>query len=273
MLQKTISNTQKEEGPSAVSVEQKDRMFNVGNVDFKMIHIDGDTFTMGATDETETEDGDEKPAHQVTLSSYFIGETPVTQALWKAVMDSNPSCFDGDRRPVDNVSWSDCQTFISRLNQLTGKEFRLPTEAEWEFAARGGDRSKGHVYAGSNDVDEVAWYWKNSGCEYLHDSDDEWDDDKLEKNRCSTHDVATKKLNELGIYDMSGNVWEWCQDWYRDYSGDLQTNPTGPASGSDRVIRGGCWGFRAETCRVSFRFYKQPKQGNYLCGLRLALSE
>ncbi|MBR1725461.1 MAG: SUMF1/EgtB/PvdO family nonheme iron enzyme, partial [Muribaculaceae bacterium] len=228
--------------------------YTVNGVSFNMIVVDGGTFTMGATPEQGSDaDSDEKPAHQVTLSSYSIGQTEVTQELWQAVMGSNPSYFTGDlQRPVEWVSWDDCQTFITKLNQLTGKNFRLPTEAEWEYAARGGNQSQNYKFAGSNNVDEVAWYRDNSGS--------------------TTHPVATKAPNELGLYDMSGNVWEWCQDWIGNYSSDAQINPTGPTSGSYRVLRGGCLCNYARLCRVSYRYYETPSYPATLyLGLRLAL--
>ena len=229
------------------------KTFTVNGVSFEMIPVEGGTFTMGATSEQGSDAyDDEKPTHQVTLSSYAIGKTEVTQALWKAVMGNNPSNFKGDNLPVENVSWNDCQEFIQKLNQLTGQKFRLPTEAEWEFAARGGNKSKGYKYAGSNNIDEVAWYGED------------WDTG-------STHPVATKRPNELGIYDMSGNVWEWCQDWYGDYSSSSQTNPKGPNTGSSRVNRGGSWDLNARNCRVSVRSYDTPYYGNYALGFRLCL--
>ncbi|MBR6015809.1 MAG: formylglycine-generating enzyme family protein [Prevotella sp.] len=225
-----------------------------------MIAVDGGTFTMGATSEQGNDAYDnEKPAHKVTVSSFAIGQTEVTQELWQAVMGSNPSYSKGAKRPVEQVSWNDCQTFITKLNQLTGKKFRLPTEAEWEYAARGGKNSKGYKYAGSNTLGNVAWYYDNS-C-------------KLGSNHpdYGTHEVASKSPNELGLYDMSGNVWEWCQDWYGSYSSNAQTNPTGPSSGSYRVFRGGCWRSYAGYCRVSYRFNGSPDLRDYLKGLRLAL--
>lgn len=227
--------------------------FTANGVSFKMIRVDGGTFTMGATSEQGSDAyDDEKPAHQVTLSSYYIGETEVTQALWEAVMGSNPSLFKGSNRPVEQVSREDCKSFISKLNSLTGKNFRLPTEAEWEFAARGGNRSQGYKYSGSNSLGTVAWYADNSGSE--------------------THAVKTKSPNELGIYDMSGNVFEWCQDWYGSYSYSSQTNPTGPSSGSNRVNRGGSWSYSARGCRVSYRSnVDAPALRGSSLGLRLAL--
>ena len=230
----------------------QDRTFTVSGVTFKMIAVEGGTFMMGATSEQGSDAFDnEKPVHQVTLSSYYIGETEVTQELWQAVMGSNPSYFSGSQKPVDGVSWDDCQTFINRLNNLTGQSFRLPTEAEWEFAARGGNKSRGYKYAGSNIIDNVAWYYENS---YYQN-----------------HEVATNAANELGLYDMSGNVWEWCQDRYSSYSSSSQTNPIGPSSGSDRVTRGGCSDCEASTCRVSRRSGSSPDYGHGYDGLRLAL--
>ncbi len=221
------------------------------NVKFKMIHVEGGTFMMGANEENSEASDDERPAHKVTLSSYSIGETAVTQALWEAVMGNNPSHFKGADRPVERVSWKDCQEFIRKLNEKTNRKFRLPTEAEWEFAARGGNKSKGFKYAGSNNIVSVAWYDGNSGNE--------------------THPVAQKQPNELGLFDMSGNVYEWCQDWYGEYSNNSQTNPTGPEGGNYRMRRGGSWYNRAGFCRTSFRNYSTPSYRDDFLGLRLAL--
>ena len=239
-------------GTPIVSAKSED-IFTVNGVTFKMISVQGGTFTMGATSEQGSEDpyDDEKPTHQVTLSDYMIAETEVTQELWQSVMGSNPSCFKGSQNPVERVSWEDCQKFIKRLNQLTGKKFRLPTEAEWEYAARGGQKSKGYKYAGSNNLDDVAWYGENSGSK--------------------THPVKGKLPNELGIYDMIGNVGEWCQDMYGNYSTDAQTNPKGSASGSNRVRRGGSWYDVARVCSVSHRFKCEPTNNFNTFGLRLAL--
>ncbi len=226
----------------------------VKGVAFNMVQVQGGTFTMGATAEQGSDaDSDEKPAHRVTLSSYYIGETEVTQVLWQAVMGNNPSSFKGNNLPVETVSWNDCQDFIRKLNALTRKKFRLPTEAEWEFAARGGMQSRGYKYSGSNTIDNVAWYDSNSG------------------NK--THSVKTKSPNELGIYDMSGNVWEWCSDWYGSYNSGSQTNPIGSSGGSYRVFRGGSWSIKPRYCRVSYRSYLDPTLRNYYLGLRLVLSE
>ena len=217
-----------------------------------MIRVEGGTFTMGATAEQGSDAfDDEKPAHQVTLSSFSIGKYEVTQEEWQAVMGSNPSKFKGGKRPVEEVSWTDCQEFIRKLNQMTGKRFRLPTEAEWEYAARGGNRSNGYKYAGSDNLGSVAWYDDNSGSQ--------------------THDVGQKSPNELGLYDMSGNVWEWCQDWHGSYSSSSQTNPTGASSGSFRVHRGGSWYFNARHFRSSHRDCHNPSLRRDDLGLRLAL--
>lgn len=229
--------------------EKKRGIIKVGNV--KLIHVEGGTFTMG----------EGSNAHKVTLSSYYIGETPVTQELWKDVTGKTPSSFKGDQRPVESVSWDDCQDFIKKLNQKTGKKFRMLTEAEWEFAARGGNKSRGYEYAGSNNINEVAWYTENS---YKKGSS---------SPNYGTHPVMQKKPNELGIYDMSGNVWEWCQDCYGDYKKGPQTNPTGPASGAGRVLRGGSWYNDAWYCRLSYRFDGSPDFAYYNLGFRLALSE
>lgn len=225
--------------------------FTVNGVSFDMVEVRGGTFMMGATSEQHDADNDEKPVHQVTVSSFYMGKTEVTQALWKAVTGREPSYFKGSNRPVEQVSWEDCQDFIAKLNRLTGKHFRLPTEAEWEFAARGGIKSFCTQYSGEYYLDEVAWYTNNSSSQ--------------------THDVGTKRPNELGLYDMSGNVWEWCSDWYGSYSSVSQTNPTGPSSGSDRVLRGGSWNVNARSCRVSYRSDNGPGLRNCRYGLRLAL--
>ena len=229
----------------------KEITFNVDGVSFKMIHVDGGSFMMGTPKDDFDAFDDEKRRHRVSLSAYYIGETQVTQALWKAVMRSNPSNRNGDNLPVDSVSWDDCQVFINHLNEKTGKSFRLPTEAEWEYAARGGSSSLGFMYAGSNELSKVGWFVGNS--------------------KSKTHPVREKRANELGLYDMSGNVWEWCQDWYLDYDSHAQTNPLGPAHGSRRVLRGGGWGINARFCRVSRRGSGSPGSRFNDCGFRLAL--
>ena len=240
----------------------EEEIITVGDVSFMMIPVEGGTFTMGATDEQGSDGNDrERPVHQVTLSTFYIGQTEVTQALWQEVMGENPSYFKGGTLPVENVSWEDCRLFIAALNDVTGRTFRLPTEAEWEFAARGGNESGGYKYSGSDLIDGVAWYsgndsWMMRGTDYY-----------------GTHPVATRNPNELGLNDMSGNVHEWCQDWFGRYSSDDQVDPTGPASGTGRVYRGGSWYFDEWFCRVSFRNSVAPTYRSYGIGLRLALSE
>ena len=234
--------------------------YTVNGVSFTMVGVASGTFTMGATAEQGSDYySNELPTHQVTLSDYWIGETEVTEALWTAVMGSTPSYHKrGDNYPVENVSWDDCQTFITKLNSLTGETFRLPTEAEWEFAARGGTKSEGYKYSGSNTIGDVAWYTVNA-----------YDVGSSSPNY-GKHPVATKAANELGIYDMNGNVWERCQDWYSSYSSAAQTNPTGPTTGTYRVFRGGSWNNNARFCRVSNRHYFTPSYSDCYLGLRLA---
>lgn len=196
---------------------------------YPLIGVDGGTFWMGRDDEYSYS-LNERPRHSVSVSDFFIGKYEVTQQLWKQVMGNNPSKYKGSNQPVENVSWDDCQKFITLLNRRRGEmnlgefsdwHFRLPTEAEWEYAAQGGNKSRGFVFAGSNDLSEVAWYYENSNSQ--------------------THDVGGKNPNELGIYDMSGNVWEWCEDRYDGsyYETSPSMNPHGPLSGSERVVRGG----------------------------------
>lgn len=207
---------------AAREAEEAERMRPFRELETNMVYVEGGTFMMGATSDQGLDTKEwEKPVHQVTLSSYYICKYEVTQDLWEAVMGSNPSYFKGGKLPVEQVSWEDCQVFITKLNQLTGKNYRLPTEAEWEYAARGGKRSNGYKYAGGNSLDDVAWHYGNCG------------------TKSTTHDVGTKRFNELGLYDMSGNVEEWCQDWYGFYSSESQTNPRGATSSLGRVIRGG----------------------------------
>ena len=238
----------------------RDREVNVKGIRFTMKAVGGGNFTQGATsDQGGACENDEKPAHKVFLRSFLIGETEVTQELWQIVMGSNPSRFVGINRPVERVSWNACQVFIQKLNALTGLRFRLPTEAEWEYAARGGNKSRQTKYAGSNDLSNIAWWQTNSGS--------------------STHQVAQKQPNELGLYDMSGNVWEWCNDRYAEkyYSmlvegtDGMISNPEGPKTGTNRVCRGGGWFFGPTFCRNAFRFNFNPADSSYYIGLRLAL--
>ena len=249
------SNSDSNVDEQRVREEQELTTFTVKGVSFKMVAVDGGTFQMGE----QIADEDERPVYSVTLDNYYIGETEVTQELWQAVMGSNPSSFTGNsQRPVENVSWNDCRTFVNKLNNLlagqlpAGRRFRLPTEAEWEYAARGGNRSRGTQYSGSSSIGDVAWYGDNSGS--------------------TTHPIKGKRPNELGLYDMSGNVWEWCFDSYKSYPSTVQTNPkVDDGSGSNRVLRGGSWINDAQGCRVAYRGSGNPDDRYHRGGLRLAL--
>ena len=216
-----------------------------------MVFVKGGTFQMGSNDGSD----DEKPIHTVTVTGFYIGKYEVTQKQWKEIMGSNPSSFkDCDNCPVESVSWNDVQNFLKKLNEKTGGNYRLPTEAEWEYAARGGNKTNGYKYSGSNSVDDVAWYTSNSGSK--------------------THTVGTKQANELGIYDMSGNVWEWCGDWYdKDYyKNSPENNPKGASSGLNRVLRGGSWAVDAGGCRSANRLRINPGSTALDVGFRICLS-
>lgn len=243
--------------PSNIAVT--DTTYTIKGVSFDMVLVKGGTFIMGANSLPNRDN--EKfviKRHEVALSDYMIGKTEVTQELWQAVMGSNPSHFRGDSLPVENVSWDECIVFIKKLNEFTidsrpkGWAFCLPTEAEWEYAARGGNMSQNYKYSGGNDIDSVAWHGGNSS------------------NK--THAVATKSPNELGLYDMSGNVWEWCYDWYGSCSDAPQTNPIGPSSGSRHVIRGVGWRKYSEPWTVFHRISGTPGYNSNRLGLRLAMS-
>lgn len=241
--QSSSTSRHSKQSSSGMSQAQKDRIIQQAIND--MVYVEGGTFMMGATSEQGSDaHSDEYPVHQVSVSSFYISKYEVTQELWQAVMGKNPSSYKGDlQRPVDNVSWDDCQEFISKLNRLSGKRFRMLSEAEWEYAARGGSQSRGYKYSGSNNIDDVAWYSHNRG-------------------ENSTHPVGQKAPNELGLYDMSGNVSELCQDWYSfDYSEERNQN-------YHRVNRGGRIYSPADACRVSHRGI-YPTNGH---GLRLAAS-
>ena len=244
------------------------KTFTVGSISFTMVPVKAGTFQMGSIDSDAFND---ETVHLVTLTKdYYIGQTEVTQGLWEAVMGQSPTA-DGDKwiakygfglnYPAYYVSWNDCQTFITKLNEMTGQQFRLPTEAEWEYAARGGVKRLGYKYSGSNTIGDVAWYTVNS-----------YDKGETSSNY-GTHPVGTKQANELGIYDMSGNVWEWCSDLYGAYPSSVLdvTDPTGAVSGSRRVDRGGGWLSPAGRCRVASRGYYTPTHRFYDLGLRLAL--
>lgn len=234
---------------SSITIPVKD------GISIEMVKVEGGTFMMGATPEMKNSWTEERPIHQVTLTNdYYIGKYEVTQSLWCALMDNNPSYFKGDNLPVEQVSWDDCQKFINKLNDITGRKFRLPTEAEWEYAARGGKKSRGYQYSGSNKISDVAWYSSNS--------------------EHKTQPVGLKLANELGLYDMSGNVDEWCFDRFGFYSALSQTNPLGADDGICRVYRGGSWEQTAGFCRSSDRSnYGTSKNRIYDLGFRLALSE
>lgn len=219
-----------------------------------MVRVEGGTFTKGATPE-QGEDAfeDEMPAHKVTLSTFSIGRYPITQDQWEAVMGNNPSHFKGEKLPVESVSWFDCQEFAKKLSEMTGRHFRLPTEAEWEYAARGGKKGKRYKFSGGHILEQIGWYNENSGN--------------------TSHEVGKKSPNELGLYDMSGNIWEWVQDWKGDFTEDDQINPTGSETGIERVCRGGGWNREIDRARVSYRGDDQPTLRYCSLGLRIALEE
>lgn len=256
-------------GPADTLTVPRSQTFVVRGVRFTMVGIQGGTFVMGASPAAcDTAVGSPKPAiatwprHRVTLSGFSLGRTPVTQRLWQAVMGYNPSYtpyYRDPDKPVCLVSWYDCQRFIAKLNALTRRHFHLPTEAQWEYAARGGRLSRHTAYAGSDSIGLVAWYDANS---YLVGEG---------SAAYGTHPVGTKRPNELGLHDMSGNVWEWCADWFGRYCNGPQVNPTGPVSGRHRVIRGGGWTDSAPYLRVVCRDRVQPDERYGGLGFRLAL--
>lgn len=228
--------------------------FTAAGQTFDMLPVVGGAFTMGTNDSQAF--NREKPAHSVQVDGFYIGETEVTQGLWKAVMGNNPSAFQlGDDYPVDNVSWDDCMSFIAKLNQLTGRNFRLPTEAEWEYAAKGGNHGSGNNYAGSENLERVGWYADNAGS--------------------TTHPVRAKLANELGIYDMSGNVWEWCSDWFDTnyYKNSPSVNPHNTTQALHRVYRGGGWNSSVRDSRITGRHDFKPALRHSSIGLRLVLPE
>ncbi len=232
----------------------KDETIFVNGLPMDMVYVEGGAFMMGANDD-DTHTGvfeDEKPAHNVVLEDFYIGKFEVTQELWKTIMDTNPSRFKGNDFPVEFLSWNDCQSFIEKLNALTGKEFALPTESQWEYAARGGVLSKGYKYSGSDNINEVAWHTDNS------------------KNR--THRVGELNPNELGIYDMSGNIWEWCLDAYKDYKNySNKLDEFDVNSVCYRVLRGGCWSNDYRYCRVLCRNSQYQSYPKDSFGFRLAM--
>jgi formylglycine-generating enzyme required for sulfatase activity len=245
----TIENSLPQRIAEAKVQKEKDEAA-VRNLNIEMILVKGGTFRMGCSEEQGEDCNDnEKPLHSVTVSSFNMGKYEVTQAQWKCIMGDNPSFYKGDNLPVEQVRLTAIEEFISKLNSATGKRYRLPTEAEWEYAARGGNKSQGYKYSGSNTLSNVGWISDNS-------SD-------------TTHPVGGKSPNELGIYDMSGNVMEWCSDWYSDYSSSSQTNPVGPSSGRSRMYRGGGWNDLSKYCRVSSRDIVIPAYRFSRIGFRL----
>lgn len=254
-LSNDIDNCPDEPGPKEtfgcpLPVEDNE----MSSISSRMIFVEGGTFSMGCTNEQGNIcDDDELPLQKTTLNDFYINKFEVTQSQWEHIMGKNPSNFgDCPACPVEDVSWKDVEQFIEELNKKTGRNYRLPTEAEWEFAARGGTQSKGFIFSGSNDIKEVAWYDENAGE--------------------TSHPVGTKMPNELGLYDMSGNVWEWCSDWYADYHNQAQINPIGANNGTRRINRGGCWYFNQSFCRVSDRVKTAPKKKYFSLGFRLAAS-
>ena len=232
-------------------------IYTVNGVSFKMVKVYGGSFMMGAMEGDNEARSSEKPAHQVYVKDFSICETEVTQALWEAVMGTNPSPYNDDPNcPVESVSWQDAQTFIGKLNILTGKSFRLPTEAEWEFAARGGVYSQGYLYSGSNNLAEVGWYSSNCSVNGVR----------------RTHPVGTLAPNELGLYDMCGNVWEVCVDRYDAsyYSISPVDNPSGPSTGTEIIFHGGSWYNGTTNCRVTYRDHASITANSH-AGLRLAM--
>lgn len=279
------------------SNERKNLTFEVKGVKFTMVYVEGGTYMMGAQKsdpaganyDPEAQDY-ESPVHRVSVDNFYMGQTEVTQALWKTVMGDNPSYFNGENLPVEMVSWDDVQEFIKKLNQMTGRTFRLPTEAEWEYAARGGESTS--LYTGENirisgvinspNLDKLAWYGGNCGQDYTYRAGcdvskgwdiSDWDEKQYNDSKGGTHPVGLKQPNRYGLYDMLGNVWEWCSDWFgKDYySNGFQTNPKGPSLGSYRVIRGGSWDSYACCCRVADRCYISPDYRDQYIGFRLVL--
>ncbi len=225
------------------------------DVPFTMIYVKGGTFVMGTSREKDSDAADNESPHTVQISSYYISQTEVTQELWNAVMDEKRFFFQGENQPVNLVSYNDITAFISRLNLITGLGFNLPTEAEWEYAARGGRKSLGYKYSGSDNPRNVAWFGQKEG----------------EAGSSQKHRVATKQPNELGLYDMSGNMWEWCRDFYGTYPEEEQTDPTGPKEGTHRVVRGGSYLSRPINCRTAFRSANTPESRLIHTGFRLSL--
>lgn len=250
-LEEALLNYQEKEYCHKKNVEKIKRNRFAKRILDNMVKVEGGSFIMGATTEQGSDGDKDEIPHEVTLDSFYIGKFEVTQGLWEAVIGNSPSINKGENNPVENVSWNDCQMFISRLNEKTGLRFRLPTEAEWEYAARGGIKSKHFRFSGGNNINDVAWCDDNSGS--------------------TPHPVGTKLANELGIYDMSGNVWEWCEDLYGQYELGHCKNPSGPMHGTEHIFRGGSWDYYARFCRVSFRRCAKPDFHFCNLGFRIIL--
>lgn len=254
--QKPITRLSSGTSGSTITIPVKD------GISIEMVKVEAGTFMMGATREGmryEKMDKKELPAHKVSLTKeYFIGKFEVTQLLWNTIMENNPSKNKGEKLPVEQVSWNDCQIFIAKLNRITGRKFRLPTEAEWEYAARGGNKSKGYLYSGSDIAEDVAWYNAVSGRRI---------------GSGHSHKVGAKHANELGLFDMSANVYEWCQDFWVEYNNQEQIDPVGPQKGINHVYRGGSWYTDVYKCYPSWRDYGNPDLRRDDLGFRLALSE
>lgn len=239
----------------------RDYVETAADLNMKMIWVEGGDFLMGATSEQGSDVNEDEVIHRVKLDSYYIGECEVTQSQWEKIMGSSieyqaskagfSTNGTGHDYAMYYVSWGDAQAFCSELSRITGRTYCLPTEAQWEYAARGGKSAGGTKYSGSRLIHEIAWYSGNSGA--------------------TIHPVKGRRPNALGLYDMSGNVYEWCSDWYGDYDVNDTNNPAGPSSGSNRVLRGGCWFSEAQDCRISLRGYNSPDGRGYESGFRVVM--
>ncbi|MBD5396834.1 formylglycine-generating enzyme family protein [bacterium] len=255
-------NENSEEGDDTATKDYTETVFGIN---MEMVYVEGGTFEMGTTVEQGDDVWDSEPVRTIKLDSFYIGKYEVTQAQWKTVMGTNVKeqrdkvnpeygiYGEGDNYSMYYINWEEAQEFCKKLSEATGKKYVLPTEAQWEYAARGGNKSQHYKYAGSDNIDDVAWYGE--------------DDDNG-----TVHPIGGKNTNELGIYDMSGNVWEWCLDWYADYDENDTDNPQGPANGTYRIQRGGSWIDRAENCRVSSRLDNSPDDRSYIAGFRVVCS-
>ena len=254
--------------------------FSVGEAIQKFRWVPKGQFTMGSPDDEPGRDTDEGPQHLVDISNgFWLFDTPCSQELYKAVMGNNPSKFDHDQRPVEKVSWEDCQAFMRSVAELVpGLQLTLPTEAEWEYACRAGTQTA--TYAGPIEIrgvndapvlHEIAWYGGNSGVEFDLDKGvgaSDWQETQFSFPKCGTRKVATREANTWGLYDMLGNVWEWCRDGQREYRAELETDPIGPEASAGRVIRGGSWDFGARSVRAAYRFSLRPVDRDYNIGFR-----